>query len=133
MKKIAVVSLLAIAGTGITACGDTVVSQQELSELTVGEFALKACEAIREVNYEQLQEMLEVRELEKLNKEIKEQGSESALAAIIEKRLTCEITNSKVKRDRDDYTDHEINFSRAEIEIRREKGTGNFSVTDVDL
>jgi len=133
MKGIAVVSLLALAGIGITACGDTVVSQQELSELTVGEFALKACEAIREVNYEQLQEMLEVRELEKLNKEIKEQGSESALAEIIEKRLTCEITNSKVKRDRDDYTDHEIKFSKAKIEIRREKDTGNLTVTDVDL
>lgn len=133
MKNIAVVSLLAISGIGITACGDTVVSQQELSDLTADEFALKACDAIREVNYEQMQEMLTARELEKLNKEIKEQGSENALSAIIKKRLDCKITSSKVKKDRDDYTDHEFKFSKSEIEVRREKSSGNYSVTDIDL
>lgn len=133
MKNIAVASLLVIAGIGIAACGDTVVSQQELSKFGTDEFAIKACDAIREVNYEQLQEMLTARELEKLNKEIKEQGSESALSAIIQKRLDCKITSSKITKDRDDYTDHEIKFSKSEIEVRRDKSTGNYSVTDIDL
>jgi len=92
MKLLKVTGLVSMMILGVSACGDEVLTKQEVNSLPLQQFAITACTSVLAENFEQLEIMMEEKyfsELKNLHDE--EQGSWSNLS----NKVTCTIESQK--------------------------------------
>lgn len=114
---------LPILALSLSACSDFQTSEQ-LSTLTIEDFASKACEAMLDANFEQLEVMLNKDDLEKLKKEV--DGKPDSWATLSD-RMSCEVKKSVPKKERTKFY-----FERGVFNMDVEKIDGSYFVVDVD-
>lgn len=114
---------LPILALSLSACSD-LQTKEQLSTLTIENFASKACEEMLDANFEQLEVMLNKNDLKKLKKEV---GDNPDSWATLSDRMSCEVKKSVPKKERTKFY-----FERGVFNMDIEKVDGSYFVVDVD-
>jgi len=92
MRLFKVTGLVSMMALGLSACGNEVLTKQEVNSLPLQQFAITACTSVLAENFEQLEIMMEEKYLTELkNLHDKEQDSWSNLSD----KVTCTIKSQK--------------------------------------
>jgi len=92
MRLFKVTGLVSMMALGLSACGNEVLTKQEVNSLPLQQFAITACTSVLAENFEQLEVMMEEKyftELKSLHD--KEQNSWDGLLS----KITCTIESQK--------------------------------------
>jgi len=114
---------LPILALSLSACSD-LQTKEQLSTLTIENFASKACEEMLDANFEQLEVMLNKNDLKKLKKEVDDNPDSWAT---LSDRMSCEVKKSVPKKERTKFY-----FERGVFNMDIEKVDGSYFVVDVD-
>ena len=117
MQKIIPLSLLLTLT--LSACGESIKTKEELSQLPIEEYSVEVCQAILDMNLDQLSHMLSERELSDLQDEINEKSIDF-LKDYLEDRVKCDDAKVKLHKERRGYNSYIARLHNLELKIREE-------------
>jgi len=119
MKHIKSIAVIAFT-VSLSACG--VQTNEELAKLKIDEYAVQVCESVVDFDIEQLEVMLEPRQLERLNNRVDEWRDDVA-------QITCDEFSTKERRKGLQFK-FKAKASRS-IRITISKSNGIYQVVDI--